>query len=55
MKELRAYEESEQERKQEAESEGKEFEPKNKEFPEVVPAAFKSKKVQYVVCLNTMG
>jgi hypothetical protein len=54
-KEIRAWEDQEAERKTEAEAEGKVFEPNKKDFPEVKPAPFKSQKIQYVLCLNTMG
>jgi len=41
--------------KQEKEEAGEEYVPEVKEWEEIQYAPFKTKKVQYVVCLNTMG
>ena len=49
------WEEQQAEEKLAKEENGEDYSPEEKEWDEVKPAPFKTKKVQYVVCLNTMG
>lgn len=49
------WEEQQNELKLEKEENGEEFVPEEKEWEEINYAPFKTQKVQYVVCLNTMG
>lgn len=52
---MKAWEEHQRELQEEAEAAGESFVPENKKFDEITPKPFKTKKVQLVVCLNTLG
>lgn len=55
-KERKEWEDIEAQKKADAEEEGTPaFIPDTKKFPLISPKPFKTYKVQYVVCLNTMG
>ena len=49
------WQDAQAEKEQEALENGEEFVPENKKWPEYNYAPLKTKKVQFVVCLNTMG
>ena len=52
---IRAWEEAQKEQQDEAEAAGETFVPEKKVWDEIKPKDFKTKKVQLVVCLNTLG
>ena len=52
---IKAWEETQREMQEEAEAAGEAFTPEQKVFEEIEIAPFKTEKVTYVVCLNTMG
>ena len=52
---IKAWEENQREMQEEAEAAGEAFTPEQKVFEEIEMAPFKTEKVTYVVCLNTMG
>lgn len=49
------FEEQQRELKEQKEADGEEFVPEVKEWPEVTAADYKTTKVQFVVCLNSLG
>lgn len=52
---MKQWEIDEKERREEAEAEGQEFKPQAFNMEEPVPQPFKTQKVTFVVCLNTLG
>ena len=54
-KDKKEFEEEQLRLQREAEENGEPFEVETKEWDEFKTQAFKSQRVQYVVCLNTMG
>lgn len=54
-KEKEAWFSEQSQKKAEAEENGEEFAPEEKEFPEIKTADYKTQPVRYCVCLNTMG
>lgn len=55
LKEKIEWEEQQAELRKDAEDDGKEYIPEEKEWPDIAENPYKTQKVQYVVCCNTMG
>jgi len=48
-------ERTEEERRAQVEGDGEVFKPDNKEWPKIETKNYHTRKIQFVVCLNTMG
>ena len=54
--EIKEWEEAQQQKREDAEAEGEEnWQPEEKEWPEITAKEFQTENVQFVVCLNTLG
>lgn len=53
--EKKLYHEKLEEEREERERDGETFHHHAREWPQILPSAFTTQKVSYVVCLNTMG
>lgn len=52
---LQKWKDDQEAAKGEAEANGEEFKEEEKEWETIEPAPFQTKKVQYVVCINSLG
>ena len=55
QEEIAAHEAHVRELKEQAEADGEPFNPEEKEWPAIEAQEFKNRKVQFVVCMNTLG
>jgi hypothetical protein len=55
QEEIAAYEQAQKEAKEQAEADGEPFTPETKEWPAIEANPFLTRKVQFVVCVNTLG
>jgi hypothetical protein len=53
--EIKAWEDAQEDAREEAEAQGTEWNPEQKLWEEILPQPFKTQQVQFVVCLNTLG
>lgn len=55
QEEIAAFEQAQHDAKEQAEAEGETFTPEERTWEKIEAQPFKTRKVSYVVCLNTLG